>query len=289
MVPEVLERAGAHGSIRVGTHESLGVTSTHFRYAEAAPPVEVADWVLSFWRFEVDELPGDGPPYTVWPDGCVSVALLPLGVPGPGVLLTGPRVTAMRPPLRAHTRLTGIRLWPDVCEAVLGVAPRALRDAVGPAPSALAARFAPLQERLTSALIDREAFATLGTWVREQAASWTPPDAQVRLAVRAIVAARGEVAMPDVARESALGLRQLQRRFAAATGLTLREWARVRRLRESLALHMGGVDGGWSEVAAAAGFADHAHLTREFVALTGLPPSVAAKQLGATRHDDVRP
>ncbi len=95
--------------------------------------------------------------------------------------------------------------------------------------------------------------------------------------------------MPEVARAAALSLRQLQRRFAAATGLTLREWARVRRLRESLAQHMTGADGGWSAVAASTGFADHAHLTREFVALTGLPPSAAAKLLSATRHEHVQP
>lgn len=265
------------------------MTDTPFRYGESAPPAEAAEWVLSFWRFAVDELPAGGPPYTVWPDGCVSIALLPRGIPGPGVLITGPRVTAMRPPLRSHTRLSGIRLWPDACREVLGIAPRELRNAVGPASDDLAARFAPLRDQLTPALSGPEAFAVLAGWVREQVPAWTPPDSQVRQAVRAIVAARGEVSMPDVAREATLGLRQLQRRFAAATGLTLREWARVRRLRESLAHHMGGADGGWSEVAASTGFADHSHLTREFVALTGLPPSVAAKQLSATRHDQVRP
>lgn len=265
------------------------MTDAPFRYAEATPPPEAAPWVLSFWRFEVDVLPSDAPPFTVWPDGCVSLALLPRGTPGPGVLLTGPRVTAMRPPIRDHSRLWGIRLWPDACHAVLGIAPREIRNAVGPAPEAVGSYLSPLRERLAPELTGASGFDLLASWAREQVPRWALPDAQVRTAVRAIVAARGEVRMPAVAREAALGLRQLQRRFVAATGLTLREWARVRRLRESLALHMGGVDGGWSEVAAAAGFADHAHLTREFVALTGLPPSAAAKQLGATRHDHVRP
>lgn len=260
-----------------------------YRYAEAEPHPSLAPWILNYWQFEVDELPTDAPPFTVWPDGCVSIALIPYPVPGPRVLLTGPRVTAMRPPLRAHSRLVGLRFWPDAAELVLGVSARELRDALGPARTDIAARFAPLADLLIATPTLDEARRALDAWWAPQQPALIEPDAQVRRAVQFIVAERGEVDMPAVAHEATLGLRQLQRRFLEATGLTLREWARVRRLRESLALHMRGDSAGWSEVAATVGFADHPHLTREFVTLTGMAPTAAARQLGVTQHRDVRP
>ena len=95
--------------------------------------------------------------------------------------------------------------------------------------------------------------------------------------------------MGEVARASAVGLRHLQRMFPDATGLTLREFARVRRLREALALRLTAPVPSWSRIAAQTGFVDHAHLTREFVALAGIAPSLAATQLQTTDHHGVRP
>ena len=95
--------------------------------------------------------------------------------------------------------------------------------------------------------------------------------------------------MPEVAAARRKRLRHLQRRFADATGLTLREWARVRRLREALAARLTLAPAGWSRIAAEVGFVDHAHLTREFVALTGVRPMEAARHLARTVHDAVRP
>ena len=62
----------------------------------------------------------------------------------------------------------------------------------------------------------------------------------------------------------------------------------VRRLRAALA-HRLEDPANWSRIAAEVGFVDHAHLTREFVALTGMPPSQAAKHLARTSHSNVLP
>jgi AraC-like DNA-binding protein len=48
-------------------------------------------------------------------------------------------------------------------------------------------------------------------------------------------------------------------------------------------------DHGWSAIAAQSGFADHAHLTREFRALVGLAPTHVASRLDAIEHRNVRP
>jgi AraC-like DNA-binding protein len=182
-----------------------------------------------------------------------------------------------------------VRLWPDAVTPVLGIPARDLRDYVGPAPPGIASLFAGLPATLLASDDGDAVFAAADLWLSELLRDAPPPDPAVRAAVRAVVAGRGAMAAPDVARAAGIGLRQLQRRFRAATGLTLRDWSRVRRLREALALKLGAQPGGWSRIAAETGFVDQAHLNREFVALTGLVPSAAARMLANTEHERVTP
>ncbi len=261
------------------------------RYIERQPAADLAPWILSYWSFQSDVSLGEHDRYTVWPDGCLSVGLLRLPHAPAMIVCVGPRNSAMHPPVHAGGRLWGMRLRPDCIEQVLGVGAMALRDHLGPAPEAIAHRFDALDGVLPREDDPDAVFPALERWLRAEMAArpLAPPDPRVRAAVRAIVEARGEVALPDVAREAGLGLRHLQRLFPRVTGLTLRDFARVRRLRESLALRLRTAGASWSRIAAESGFVDQSHLTREFVALTGLAPGHAARHLAATSHRDVTP
>ncbi len=260
-----------------------------YRYAERAPSAGIAPWVLSLWSFRVG--PGaDAPdPYTVFPDGCTSIAVARQPHVPPMLVFAGPSVRATQPPVSSGMRLVGFRLWPDTTELVTGVPARMLRDRLGPPPLRIGEQFASLLPAVSATEDEDSGFAAIDRALVECIRGLAAPDARIREAVRAIVAARGEVRMDAVARRAGIGLRHLQRRFPLATGLTLREYARVRRLREALAHQLEPVAPGWSRIAAERGFVDHAHLTREFVALTGLPPTVAARQMRRTEHDDVKP
>jgi AraC-like DNA-binding protein len=74
--------------------------------------------------------------------------------------------------------------------------------------------------------------------------------------------------------------RQLRRRFKAAVGLSPKALERVLRFQRFLALvHTGGWSRlGLARTAAALGYADQAHLTRECVRLSGLPPAELIRQ-----------
>lgn len=264
-------------------------TRAPFRYAERSPSPAIAPWVLSLWSFRADALPTDAPPYTVFPDGCTSVAISAIPPAPPMLVCAGPSLRATQPPVLAGHRLVGFRLWPDASEPVLGVTATSLRDFLGPAPAAVVARFADLAREVPLGDDVDSAFDALDAALAMRLNTIAPPEPRVRAAVRAIVAARGECRVAVVACEAGIGVRHLQRRFPAATGLTLREYARVRRLREALAQRLSAQPPGWSRIAAETGFVDHAHLTREFVSMTGVRPSVAARQLGHTAHEDVVP
>lgn len=195
----------------------------------------------------------------------------------------------MYPPVYRGARIWGIRLWPDAIKPVLGVQALDIRDHFGALPASAAGRLAGLSTSVPDSDDPDVVFSSIDGWMSALVVNVPEVDARVRAAIREIVARRGEGSLQEVASAAAIGLRQLQRLFPGATGLTLREYARVRRLREALALRLAPDAPHWSAIAADTGFVDHSHLTREFVALAGVVPSRAESQLRLTAHQRVRP
>jgi AraC-like DNA-binding protein len=82
--------------------------------------------------------------------------------------------------------------------------------------------------------------------------------------------------MARLCRELAVSRRTLERLFAEQVGLAPRTYARVRRVGAAArALERGASEraGSLSELAHRLGYADHAHMTREFVRVMGVTPS----------------
>lgn len=262
---------------------------TPFLYAERSPSPALGEWVLSYWYFSAEATAPTGDPYTVMPDGCTSVGVLRLPSAPPFAICVGPRAASFQPGIVPGMQLAGIRLWPDTTHALLGVPPSALRDHQGPAPASISSLIASLATLLGTADSAARCFELMETWAAERCRGLSLPEPRVRRAVRAIAAARGEITLADAARAAHASPRQLQRLFPAATGLTVSEYARIRRLREALAMRLASDRAHWSRIAAERGFADHAHLTREFLALAGVPPSEVARQLARIEHQDVMP
>ena len=192
---------------------------------------------MSFWSFQADALMPDEP-YTVFPDGCVSISCVNTGTGQSFMALIGPRVTHLRPPFSKGTRIWGIRLWPDAIGPAFGVPARVLRDQFGALPRGATRPFHDLHDEIPRTDDPDEVFPFLDSWVTSVLRNAPDPDPRVRTAIHAIVRQRGEGSMDEVARKAAIGLRQLQRLFPDATGLTLREYARIRRLREALAMRL---------------------------------------------------
>lgn len=99
-----------------------------------------------------------------------------------------------------------------------------------------------------------------------------PPDALVSAGARLLAASRERTS--ELARDLGVSERQFRRRCLDAVGYgpkTLHRVLRFRRFVSRIDAAGGPVD--LSRVAAEAGYADQAHLTRESVRLAGLPPA----------------
>lgn len=103
------------------------------------------------------------------------------------------------------------------------------------------------------------------------------PPAQVREAIRLIKASGGCVSVRWLAQQLNLSVSQLERQFTRHVGVGPKLLTRQARVCALAAEAVRPGPGGWASLAAKYGFADQAHLCREFHELTGLTPSAFAR------------
>ncbi|MDW3845290.1 AraC family transcriptional regulator [Micromonospora sp. BRA006-A] len=117
--------------------------------------------------------------------------------------------------------------------------------------------------------------------------SWSPVadplNAEATALVEEIRADRTVLRVTDFARRHAVSVRRLQRLFLDHVGVGPKWVIRRYRLQEAIEQAAAGpLD--WSRVAADLGYADQAHLVREFTAVAGVSPAAYARSLAALRQ-----
>jgi AraC-like DNA-binding protein len=108
----------------------------------------------------------------------------------------------------------------------------------------------------------------------------THPDPQADLAVHLVDRARTDRTLrrvDDFAGAAGLSVRALQRLFSAYVGVSPK-WVILRyRIHEALELAGTRSEVDWADLAADLGYADQAHLVRDFTATVGVPPAAYAQ------------
>ncbi|HEX6388849.1 MAG TPA: DUF6597 domain-containing transcriptional factor [Solirubrobacteraceae bacterium] len=208
--------------------------------------------VVCTWEQTVE----DDDSQLVVPDGCVD--LLWSG----SLSVAGPDTGARSVPLRAGTRIVGVRFAPGVAGAVFPVPASALRDAQPEAADVFGRDQALRLEHALAGAADVHTMLVQAVRPLVRA-----PDPLVAAAIRALDRPRARVA--EVAGDIGLSERQLQRRVADAVGYGPKTLARVLQFRRLQALPS---ELALAERALEAGYADQAHMTSEVTRLTGLSP-----------------
>ncbi|MFD7410291.1 DUF6597 domain-containing transcriptional factor [Kitasatospora purpeofusca] len=269
-------------------------------YAERPPGAAPGRQVACVWvRRNVA-----GPAYgqLVVPDGCVDLVWSAAGLE-----VVGPDRAPRTVPVPGGAELAGVRFRPGAAGLLLGAMPvRELCDLQVPLAEVVGAGVAErLGERCAEGLADglgervgerggeweerrsagargpAEVAAVLDAFVASRVPGWAP-DRAVERAVAAL--GRPEaVRLPDLAAELGLSERQLRRRVTDAVGYGPKTLQAVLRFRRAVARARSGGGGrgagagavpGLAAVAAQAGYADQAHLTREVRRWSGVSPTV---------------
>jgi|SRR5262245_11522336 len=203
----------------------------------------------------------------ILPDGCVDV----LWRDGK-LVVAGPDRRARLSPVRTGEEILGVRLRPGMAGAVFGVPASELLDSQVPLEELIGARATQLAERL-DASEDRELTYLLIEASIASGIAEASPDPLVLAATRRLGFPGSRV--DELARALGISERQLRRRFHQAVGYGPKTLDRVLRFRRLVsrarAVSEGEVD--LARLAADLGYADQAHMSRDSVRLTGMPPA----------------
>lgn len=166
-----------------------------------------------------------------------------------------------------------LTLAPWAAYRLFGAALGELADTVTDPADVLGGRVRDLGAALEAAPGWRERFALLDEallrWTADSAPSHEPSPAVLE-AWRLLDRTAGRLPIGELATRTGWSLRHLENRFREQIGLTPKRLARVLRLNRAIGLLATG--GGAAGVAADCGFYDQSHLSREFTAMTGMPP-----------------
>ena len=254
------------------------------RYEEwpAADP-ELHGTVTAFWR-----VAGNGsrvPSSAVLPDGHVELVFnlgAPVGLAGPAYTgdqpersVVGLLSRALRLEYRGPVDTFGVRFHPARGAGFFGHRAPALAEKLLPLANVCGALDLVLCQLLakTRDLGAEAARAQLERLLVNQKRRALLDDLEVVRAVDRLASLQDPVTVVELAREAGISRRQLQRRFLSAVGMTPKRFVRVTRFGAVWQVATMQPHATWASLAAEHGFADQAHLVREFRSFGAEPPT----------------
>ncbi len=255
-------------------------------YQEIQPAEALKNYIHSYWRFEVDaEFYKEPFMHSIMADGCTSLAFIKIpGVPVVVKSLTGPTVSNIEVQVYPGMVAVGVRFLPPAQFYLLGIEGAELRDKDLKAES-FSARL-DLDEHLVH-LSDKKIFSLFDMSLKEYLEKTDlEENFSVNNAVSFIIKEHGKVKVSDVVKQSAMSERHLQREFKRLVGLTLKEFARVRRIR-STTIEMLTSGEKTSAIIDKAGYFDRSHFNSEFSLIVGNNPSGFKKYIDQINHIDL--
>jgi AraC-like DNA-binding protein len=231
-------------------------------YAEVPPPDDLRYLIKGGWTLSV---PAAGPKWVTHvatPDGCMEIIRRVDGQSRwdgeqPACFVAGALTRPAMLALSSGSRFVAIRIWPWTWQAISGHSPAELVDTWADL-SAVATDF-------TFASAVDDLFAALRCIVA---------DAPSTEFIEAILASR---TCREASERTGLSARALQRWFERHVGQPPRTYLRLLRFSDALA-HLPATDQSLAAHAVDHGFADQAHMAREFRSLAGTPASRARDQ-----------
>jgi AraC-like DNA-binding protein len=232
-------------------------------YTEWAPPAPLRGAVFCLWAQALPD--GEKREHVVLPDGCSDL----IWERDSGVIVAGPDTAAVQGTTLPGTVILGVRFWPWAGGPVLGLPLSELRDRrvdladIRPADA----------KKIPGTLSPEAALASLTDLAGRLVADCETDD----LVTETTRLLRNPATrVEQVADETGISMRQLRRRCDAAVGYGPKTLQRVLKFQRFVRR----IDAGHTDLAALAadaGYADQAHLTRECGQLAGVTPAALAR------------
>jgi AraC-like DNA-binding protein len=242
------------------------------QYVETRPSADLAADVHCFWELDgIDDAQAE----PIFPDGRVEI-VMHLGTrpwrvgataSQPDLMVVGQMTAAVRLQQTAGMHAIGIRFTPTGARKWLGAPLIECTDKIQ--------GFDQVDVRVAAAIRDavhdsgtlQPSLKALESALRQtRKPRWSAP-AAVEHAVQVALDRKGRVRVETLASSARLGIRQLERQFLDTVGLSPKRFIKTARFQHALQLLREDIPP--AEVAVACGFADQAHLAREFRSVAG--------------------
>ncbi|WP_034851879.1 helix-turn-helix domain-containing protein [Inquilinus limosus] len=240
-------------------------------YREAPPALELAPHLLCRWMHAVPQ--GLALPVAVVPDGCVDLLWV-----GGRLVVAGPDLTAQHPLLLPGDPVVAVRFRPGAAFRWLGLPMSELTGRQVDLEDLRRPWARDLAGRIGEARTVTERMARLEAGLARIAPEIAPPAPEMALAFQLLGRGAEEAGLAALRDRLEISERSLRRRCHEAFGYGPKTLDRILRFQRFLTLAEAGEEG-LSALAAAAGYADQAHLTREVRRLSGLTPAAILRQL----------
>ena len=257
-------------------------------YREAEPPAEISHLIMSFWEFTVEGESADTTVHEIFPDGCISLIYHCNKNFNTNTLFVPPvAFETTKAPVCGGDVFWAMRFLPSACAEILGQNPAEFELEILNDSENLKHLSEGLLKKLILCESFAEAIAIYTAQIKKLNLSPENTDEKVAEALRLIEENPGEIKISEIARAVRLSTRQLERRFKKSSGLSPKQYVRTRRIRAT-AVGLVEKDGdNWANRAAAMGFTDQSHLTREFASITGRSPNSFAESVKRIEHGNI--
>ena len=237
-------------------------------YREFPSPSSLREHVLCLWTQTISKSHG-GYSHRVLPDACIDIVFVNNDPPA----VIGPWTESFVAELAAGTTIAGVRFHPGRAFNFLGVPANVLLNqsvALYEISRILPARFSRIADQTTLVARKEALIASLFDSIPH----YSTADRAVNAAIQWL-ACRPNGHVRQLSAWIGLSPRQLQRRFLAAVGYSPKTFHSILRFQRLLNL-AGGEHNirKLADLAAQAGYADQAHMTREVGRFSGAPPTV---------------
>lgn len=249
-------------------------------FQERPPAAPLSDLVSTVW---VQEISADAAPYLQRsiPDGRIELVCEIGSMP----VINGPRTRPTVETLWPKTTIVGLRFQAGAASSVLLEAASELVDLTVESDTLWGASAVAIGERIADSRSPQQALAFLQQLVITRLPNACPPDPIVAATVRQLLSGR-TASIRHLAESLSISERQLRRRCEAWVGLSPKALHRVLRFQvlqalaqRNTALGRRPAGHGLARLAAEAGYADQAHLSRECLRLSGETPRSLLRQM----------
>lgn len=250
--------------------------ATRFTLTRHQPPADLAPFLDYFWVVRWDLRGQPAYEQRILPHPNVNLAF---EAAGPGIY--GVDHSIFNRKLAGQDRALGIRFRPGGFRPFYGQPVSALNDRVVPAREVFGPRAdAECAAAMAPGADDDDMVAAAVRLLRGFGASPDPVAVQVAEVVDRITSDSGLRRVAEVAGAAGLSERRLQRLFTEYVGVPPKWVMRRARLLEAARRVDDGEAVDWATLALDLGYADQAHLTRDFTDTLGVPPARYATRAG---------